>query len=87
MNTSISSKASPIQRNATSVSPPMSKLVLPPTTPANRLTSQFRPWQIVSYHAFIDDARVADFERYLKSGSGRAFAQKRLWPEGPASPE
>jgi putative endonuclease len=36
--------------------------------------------KIVSYRAFTDDARAADFERYLKSGSARAFAQKRLWP-------
>ncbi len=28
---------------------------------------------------FDDDDRAAAFERYLKSGSGHAFANKRLW--------
>jgi hypothetical protein len=28
--------------------------------------------------AFTDKARAIDFERYLKSSSGRAFAKKRL---------
>lgn len=42
-------------------------------------TAKFRPWMLVSYLAFIDEDRAAAFERYLKSGSGRAFADKRLW--------
>ncbi len=41
-------------------------------------TSKFRPWRIQTYIAFSDDARAYDFEKYLKSGSGRAFATKRL---------
>jgi predicted GIY-YIG superfamily endonuclease len=41
-------------------------------------TSKFRPWRIKSYVAFTDDARAFDFEKYLKSGSGRAFAKARL---------
>jgi hypothetical protein len=28
--------------------------------------------------AFADRKRAADFERYLKTASGRAFAKKRL---------
>jgi putative endonuclease len=42
-------------------------------------TAKYRPWTLVSYLAFIDEDRAAAFERYLKSGSGRAFADKRLW--------
>jgi putative endonuclease len=42
-------------------------------------TSKYRPWRIVTYLCFQDDARAAEFERYLKSGSGQAFANKRLW--------
>ena len=42
-------------------------------------TSKFRPWRIVTYVAFSDQAKAASFERYLKSGSGHAFAGKRLW--------
>ena len=42
-------------------------------------TSKFRPWDIVTYVAFSDVAKAETFERYLKSGSGHAFAAKRLW--------
>jgi hypothetical protein len=41
-------------------------------------TSKFRPWRIKSYIAFADEARAVAFEKYLKSGSGRAFAKARL---------
>ena len=41
-------------------------------------TSKFRPWRIKSYVAFTDEARAIAFEKYLKSGSGRAFAKARL---------
>jgi len=42
-------------------------------------TSKYRPWRIVTYLCFQDDARAGEFERYLKSGSGQVFANKRLW--------
>jgi len=42
-------------------------------------TSKFRPWVLVTAISFEDDQRALDFERYLKSGSGRAFASKHLW--------
>ena len=41
-------------------------------------TSKYKPWRLVSAHYFADDQVAAQFERYLKSGSGRAFAAKRL---------
>jgi len=41
-------------------------------------TAKFKPWRLISYHYFSDPAVAAAFERYLKSGSGRAFASKRL---------
>ena len=41
-------------------------------------TSKYRPWRLVSSHYFADPTVAAAFERYLKSGSGRAFAAKRL---------
>ncbi|HEY2048130.1 MAG TPA: GIY-YIG nuclease family protein [Caulobacteraceae bacterium] len=41
-------------------------------------TSKFAPWRIKTYIAFSDDQQAVQFERYLKSGSGRAFAKKRL---------
>jgi len=42
-------------------------------------TSKYRPWQLVMYLAFSDKSKAVTFERYLKSGSGHAFANKRLW--------
>ena len=41
-------------------------------------TAKFKPWRLVTYVAFSDEAKAAAFERYLKSSSGRAFAKKRL---------
>ncbi len=41
-------------------------------------TAKFKPWRVKTYLAFSDVERAVAFERYLKSGSGRAFAKKRL---------
>ncbi len=43
-----------------------------------RHTSKYKPWQIKSYVAFPDQMPALNFEKYLKSPSGRAFAKKRL---------
>ncbi|HKS85871.1 MAG TPA: GIY-YIG nuclease family protein, partial [Pseudolabrys sp.] len=40
--------------------------------------AKFRPWRLVAYFAFADSDRASEFERYLKSGSGRAFIKKRI---------
>jgi predicted GIY-YIG superfamily endonuclease len=42
-------------------------------------TSKFKPWRLETYVAFTSRAKAEAFERYLKSGSGHAFARKRLW--------
>ena len=41
-------------------------------------TSKLRPWRIKTAIAFTDRTRAAEFERYLKSASGRAFAEKHF---------
>ena len=41
-------------------------------------TSKFQPWRIKTAIAFTDRERAVEFERYLKSASGRAFSKKRL---------
>ncbi len=41
-------------------------------------TSQFTPWEIRTATAFKSKERAAAFERYLKSGSGRAFLHRHL---------
>jgi predicted GIY-YIG superfamily endonuclease len=42
-------------------------------------TSKYAPWKLVTYIAFSGEGKAEAFERYLKSGSGHAFAKKRLW--------
>lgn len=42
-------------------------------------TSDFRPWKLVTYLCFNNESKALEFEKYLKSGSGYAFAKKRLW--------
>jgi len=41
-------------------------------------TAKFRPWRIKTMVAFTVRERAVEFEHYLKSPSGRAFAKKRL---------
>jgi len=41
-------------------------------------TSKYCPWDIECYLGFPDKQTAYDFEKYLKSHSGRAFAAKRL---------
>ena len=44
-------------------------------------TSKYKPWMLATYLAFSDKAQALSFEKYLKSHSGKAFANKRLWPK------
>ena len=44
-------------------------------------TAKYRPWQIITYHAFVDETKAAAFEIYLKSCSGRAFGHKHFWAD------
>ena len=41
-------------------------------------TTKHRPWSIDVVIEFADERRAVAFERYLKSGSGVAFAQRHL---------
>jgi putative endonuclease len=41
-------------------------------------TAKYRPWRLKTYIAFSDRQKAVEFERYLKSASGRAFAKRRL---------
>ena len=41
-------------------------------------TSTRLPIELVSYTAFVDKYKAYNFEKYSKSGSGKAFALKRL---------
>ena len=41
--------------------------------------SNYCPWELVAYMTFTDRQRALDFERYLKRGSGHAFARRHFW--------
>ena len=36
------------------------------------------PVELINYIAFLDKYKAFEFEKYLKSGSGRAFIKKHL---------
>jgi len=41
-------------------------------------TAPHRPWRLVVLVEFPTEQRARQFERYLKSGSGRAFAKRHF---------
>jgi predicted GIY-YIG superfamily endonuclease len=43
-------------------------------------TVMHRPWSVIVIVEFADESTAVRFERYLKSGSGRAFAKRHLEP-------
>ena len=42
-------------------------------------TAKYKPWLLHAYFAFSTKKQALDFEKYLKSHSGRAFASKPFW--------
>jgi predicted GIY-YIG superfamily endonuclease len=42
-------------------------------------TTDFKPWKVVVAIRFADNRRANAFEKYLKSGSGHAFAKRYFW--------
>jgi len=42
-------------------------------------TKEYRPWKVVTYIGFDCPDKAKNFEKYVKVGSGNAFAKKRLW--------
>jgi len=41
-------------------------------------TSKYVPWKLIVHLVFEDKFTAFEFEKYLKSGSGRAFIKKRF---------
>lgn len=41
-------------------------------------TNKFKPWKFRTVIRFDDTSKAEDFEKYLKSASGRAFAKKHF---------
>ena len=42
-------------------------------------TAKFKPWQVVVAIRFANDQKADAFEKYLKSGSSHAFANRHFW--------
>ncbi|HBC88343.1 MAG TPA: excinuclease ABC subunit C [Lentisphaeria bacterium] len=41
-------------------------------------TKRYAPWELETYTVFSDSATAFNFEKYLKSSSGKAFISKHL---------
>ena len=46
-------------------------------------TNKFKPWDLMAYVALPEKHLAEKFERYLKSGSGRAFTERHLLTQNP----
>ena len=46
-------------------------------------TAKFAPWKLQCCFAFETENLARNFERYLKSGSGRAFAKRHFEESSP----
>jgi len=44
----------------------------------SRHTAKYRPWQLVVALEFATEEQAVRFEKYLKSGSGRAFTKRHF---------
>jgi predicted GIY-YIG superfamily endonuclease len=44
-----------------------------------RHTTKYRPWKLKLYVAFESREQAHAFERYLKIGSGHAYANRHFW--------
>ena len=42
-------------------------------------TSKYKPWKLIMYLGFSNKTKAKEFEQYIKTQSGRAFAKKRFW--------
>ena len=42
-------------------------------------TNKHKPWKCILYIAFENRVKAEEFEKYLKHGSGHAFAKKHFW--------
>lgn len=43
-----------------------------------KYTAKYAPWKLKNEIAFTDKQKALDFERYLKTSSGRAFAKRHF---------
>lgn len=56
----------------------LKKRVLDHNAGRSKHTRKYKPWRLVVYMGFHSEARARDFEKYLKTGSGIAFARRHF---------
>jgi len=44
-------------------------------------TSKYKPWLLESYFSFKEECIARAFEKYLKTGSGKAFINRHIMPK------
>ncbi|MCP5064903.1 MAG: GIY-YIG nuclease family protein [Ignavibacteriae bacterium] len=44
----------------------------------SKYTSKYKPWELQTTESFLDKKKSTDFEKYLKSHSGRAFTKEHF---------
>ncbi|HMS31230.1 MAG TPA: GIY-YIG nuclease family protein [Candidatus Saccharibacteria bacterium] len=44
-------------------------------------TSKYKPWLLESYFSFKEEGVARAFEKYLKTGSGKAFINRHIMPK------
>jgi putative endonuclease len=45
----------------------------------SKYTKKYMPWKLVAAIWFEDDKKARNLEKYLKIGSGHAFAKRHFW--------
>jgi predicted GIY-YIG superfamily endonuclease len=73
----IRSVSSPLQEY-TGTTADLRQRLLDHNTGKSTHTAKYRPWEVIWYSAFQDKYKALEFEKYLKSHSGRAFAKKAI---------
>ena len=65
-------------RHYTGVTSPVAARLAADNAGRSPHTARATPWEIVVVIEFAEERRAIDFEKYLKSGSGVAFAKRHL---------
>ena len=48
-------------------------------------TAKYKPWKLDVYFVFNEKSKAVKFEKYLKSGAGKAFCEKSFFIGGLSS--
>jgi putative endonuclease len=77
----LKSLANPTQYYTGVTSDPRARLIAH-NDGVSRHTAEFRPWRTLVVIEFDEEEPALEFERYLKTGSGREFARRHFRQNG-----